>query len=124
MMENNNEIIALFMGAKYWPKGNIMAKYSDAWEFPGADNAWNTKGLKYDTSWDWLMPVVEKIDQTCGGCWIIRPGYVCFESYHGELRKDRQFKFDTTEDNDESDGFLFLTYSIVIRSIKHFNSKK
>ena len=41
-MEKNNKLIAEFMGAATRPK--------HAYEF-----------LRYDSDWDWLMPVVEKI---------------------------------------------------------------
>ena len=41
---NNNKLIAEFMGVKY-----PMLKGSD---------------LQYDTSWDWLMPVVQKCFDT------------------------------------------------------------
>ena len=53
-IEEKNKMIAEFMGYKWldddkmwvkgeWPKGTHMDKY-----------------LEYDTSWEWLMPVVKK----------------------------------------------------------------
>ncbi len=61
-MKTDNAIIAEFMGGIYYPKG-------DCWEFPvrmgviGGAMKCNPVHIRYDTSWDWLMPVVEKIDQ-------------------------------------------------------------
>ena len=44
-MKENNKLIAEFMGVQYT---GIRVK-------------------DYDTSWDWLMPVVQKIEQDCEG---------------------------------------------------------
>ena len=46
-MKNNNKLIAEFMG---------VGKLHEA----QSSNQWN----QYHTSWDWLMPVVEKIECT------------------------------------------------------------
>ena len=53
-MEKNNKLIAEFMGA-----------YSeeDGYDYSKVGN----KGLYYHTSWDWLMPVVQNIEQDCEG---------------------------------------------------------
>ncbi len=57
-MMNNNKLIAEFMGIVY-PKldnviviDNVVIKEDD---------------LQYHTSWDWLMPVVERIEQVNEG---------------------------------------------------------
>lgn len=56
----DNELIAEFMGGIYYPKG-------DCWAFPvrmqilGGAMKCNPIHIQYHTSWDWLMPVVEKI---------------------------------------------------------------
>lgn len=50
-MEKDNEIIAEFMG--------FPVEYQDL-KFTGGYETKKRK-LQYDTSWDWLMPVVEKI---------------------------------------------------------------
>lgn len=68
-MKTDNELIAEFMGA-------VVAK--EVWGGSGSfHRIWNIKhpvnnsdcvydgvGMKYATSWDWLMPVVEKIEST------------------------------------------------------------
>jgi len=56
---NDNELIAEFMGG--WNKDSHTRKYGI--NLPHMDNQWwDIDELKYDTSWDWLMPVVEKIN--------------------------------------------------------------
>lgn len=62
----NDKLIAVFMDGTY-------CEYPDK-IFPGEfgynfkkkvcnSNWWNVKNLEYQTSWSWLMPVVEKIIQ-------------------------------------------------------------
>ena len=55
-MENNknNKIIAEFMGFKY---NKLKVK---KWE---DTNGWQYSELEYDSSWDWLMPVLNKISK-------------------------------------------------------------
>lgn len=71
-----NKLIAEFMGAKIYP----MKGYPDTVQFlQGSEFEWSKdyyrnvpesnyynctyKELRYYTSWDWLMPVVEKIEK-------------------------------------------------------------
>jgi len=51
-MKTDNELIAEFMGSTYIKDGTM--RY---WIIDGR----NHSTLHYETSWDWLMPVVEKI---------------------------------------------------------------
>lgn len=63
-IKENNRLIGMFMGAKYWPKSpslDFTKKYSDCYEFDGKV-AFSVTQLMYHSSWDWLMPVVEKIE--------------------------------------------------------------
>lgn len=59
-MKTDNELIAEFMGGvsreKIFPEDRQIIKTSEH------GNCY-TENLKYDTSWDWLMPVVFKIDK-------------------------------------------------------------
>ena len=54
---NNNKLIAEFMGY------DIITE-AEKDKFP---TVLTTKDVKYHTSWDWLMPVVEKIEMECEG---------------------------------------------------------
>lgn len=66
-MENileNNRLIAEFMGAiasKRFPDGETLEYLYEA---PTSTSSyhWSLKGMEYSSRWDWLMPVVEKIE--------------------------------------------------------------
>lgn len=51
----DNMLIAKFMGAK-------SGKYGLYW-FPDGNNFSNPNRCEYTSSWNWLMPVVEKIEK-------------------------------------------------------------
>ena len=54
-MHNNNKLIAMFMGSYNGKEYSIPVSY-------GMDS-FIEKDLKYHCSWNWLMPVVEKIEE-------------------------------------------------------------
>lgn len=67
-VEENNKLIAEFMGAKWYK--NYMG---DPPSWKGGDNSIshlldNAVNLEFHTSWDWLMPVLIKIE-TLGYNW-------------------------------------------------------
>jgi len=53
-----NKVIAEFMEVKF-DKGNF---YNMGYDIFSNGNLYRSHELKYHTSWDWLMPVVEKIN--------------------------------------------------------------
>jgi hypothetical protein len=59
-MKEKNKIIALFMG----DINSLDAKVS-------FNKNCTVDELQYHKSWDWLMPVVEKIEQTNDGCTLV-----------------------------------------------------
>ena len=62
-MENleNNKLIAEFMGYEaYEYRGHTMFIFDE-------DNHRTELDLHYHTSWDWIMPVVEKVEQVHEG---------------------------------------------------------
>ena len=60
-MEENNKLIAEFMGMTYYIPNDDSLMVEKA---PIGVLVTPTKSLEYHTSWDWLMPVVEKINNT------------------------------------------------------------
>lgn len=54
-MKTDNELIAEFMGCK------TLEHQPHLWKIPGIDWPFAEFQMLYATSWDWLMPVVEKI---------------------------------------------------------------
>ena len=53
-IDKNNKLIAEFMGGKLKWLNKIDSSYVSGYA--------NIAGLKFHKSWDWLMPVVEKIE--------------------------------------------------------------
>ena len=56
MTQESNRMIAEFMGGKRFQ--------NEGWLIERVNGMPKDKGLQYHTSWDWLMPVVEKISKT------------------------------------------------------------
>ena len=109
----NNELIAEFMGLSepyYLPQyGNIRP--NGEWK-----DEFNINQLKYNSSWDWLMPVVEKIETL--GFWI---------------RMDYGDVFVVDDDSNiiienpmHEDGYtkLSLVYQVVVEFITWYNKNK
>lgn len=65
---NGNKLIAEFMGGKLEPFNTKINywKWTDKTHQPYND-ALSEDGLKFNLSWDWLMPVVEKIEKQSNG---------------------------------------------------------
>lgn len=104
-MKTDNELITIFMGG-IWNKhtntygiGNAelvtIGKYKD---YVRAINHYEVNQLKYDTSWDWLMPVFP------------------------ELRKAGYLS--TVQVTPEGDPDLTATYNRLVELIKYINSQK
>lgn len=110
-MKTDNELIAEFIGD--CPKNYDF----ETW----------CLNADYNTSWDWIMPVVERINEY--GIWTIRPGFAMFENYNGELRNTHLFKFiKSTQDFEEVNGepveWCFIVACVCIDFIKWYNTKK
>jgi len=60
-MEKNNKLIAEFMGldTEVFNSGLLNYNHNNVW--------YEEHELSYNVSWDWLMPVVQKIEQDCEG---------------------------------------------------------
>ena len=74
---NDNKLIAEFMGAVGTPKYNptewdvyITGCLDVDSDDENAQHFYTPDEMKYHTSWDWLMPVVEKIESL--GYWVNR----------------------------------------------------
>lgn len=55
-----NKLIAEFMGYEYHSDRNLFISTTNKKEWP-------IYGVNYDSSWDWIMPVVEKITKIDDG---------------------------------------------------------
>ena len=56
---NGNKIIAIFMG---FSERKPDEQFETIWFSKGGFSQYGINQLKYHSSWDWLMPVVEKIE--------------------------------------------------------------
>lgn len=100
MNTENNKLIAEFMGAYV---GNpvdgkeVMCGVPAYYSKKGYTNTHLTNDLKYHTSWDWLMSVVEKIEQLYDADTIILIQEDTCHFYGGkfELFVDEYNKFDS-----------------------------
>lgn len=64
---NDNKLIAHFMGAKVVQSKDSLAKRWVCEDYNLLHNKlYLTNQLKYNTSWDWLMPVIKKIEELFG----------------------------------------------------------
>jgi hypothetical protein len=64
-MKDNNILIAEFMGYEVKHNKCYSPKYNDGTIAP----------MQFDTSWDWLMPVIAKIVKDYGEGWSFEEGY-------------------------------------------------
>ena len=78
--QENNKLIAEFMGLEYSPKDK---RWDDWFTKEGTRVTFGSRiPLQFHTSWDWLMPVLEKIEKMGdqGYCFIdsrTEDGYWC-----------------------------------------------
>jgi len=93
-MKEKNKLIAEFMGLEASPKYNPKEYYrkeynSGEWYLP--------EEMQYHTSWDWLMPVLEKIEtlgysfeknnQSIGNDWqslIVKGNDIIYQSFNDD----------------------------------------
>lgn len=102
-IKEKNRMIAEFMGYEtYEHTGSIAIRITEVNEFNSVD--FGHVHTKYHTSWDWLMPVVEKIESIGYSVKIQRIktsihriledaelfGFVC-----GDVSKKREITYDT-----------------------------
>ena len=103
----DNVLIAIFMGFYDVQSGTYKV------EFPFKTGFLREYELKFDTSWDWLMPVVEKIEKS-GGIYVDMSGKTCTI---GQIRDDLKLEaWAMTK--------LEATYIVVVEFIKWYNTQK
>lgn len=109
-IDENNRIIAEFMGD--------ITSLNDEVSF---NKNCSVNELQYHTSWDWLMPVVEKIESIIfdeNNSFNVTIGssiYCVIQDSNGEC-------YDMTYDGEESK--LAVVYKAVVEFIKWYNTNK
>ena len=108
----NNKLIAVFMG---WiiPLPIENAKYCR--EDLDTENVWvSVEDLKFHSSWDWLMPVIEKIESL---------GYEWSYLNHVAVITDNGFKQHFRDISFADESRLKATYNVVVEFIKWYNAQ-
>ena len=149
-MKTDNELIAEFMGYEYFPYRDDEKGWLHGWMHPNVNRKFgeharkiaqsrgtflcrNHGQLRYSTSWDWLMPVVEKIEEMN---YVVQISAWPDRKYsRGKLMEswvERRCKIeDEHSDGDEPPyGFGYSTdskiesvYKAIVEFIKWYNSQ-
>lgn len=116
-MKTDNELIAIFMG--YRVDGG---EYENRIVHGMNGGAISLSRLQYDSSWDWLMPVVEKIGEELGYRVTICTTFTRI------WRPEEKGFVPQVRNNDiewrNLDGSLNATYRAVVEFIKWYNQQK
>ncbi len=113
---SDNELIASFMDAKPFqsnPQSGICWVYEI--EKPQGSMYWHESNMQYSTSWDWLMPVVEKIES--------------LGDYYVDMRTTACFVKRSFDDCIISEAYsgtgsrIKYTYKAVVEFIKWYNTQ-
>lgn len=114
----NNRLIAEFEGFEtYEQNGYVMVHYSD-------DNVRTIVDTHYHSSWDWLMPVVEKINDLTDDWghthdFTIGNRMVWIDPYIGD-----RFFFSGDNPEDKKEPMISKVYRGVVKFIKWYNKNK
>jgi hypothetical protein len=113
-MENNNILIAEFMGINHLDDdkyiNNLKEMKAEGLYF---EQGYMTSELKFDTDWNWLMPVIRKIEEL-GNDVLITTNYIQISFDEGEqfiVIDDLNIKIDSV-------------YNAVVEFIKWYNENK
>lgn len=131
-----NKLIAEFMGAEVKNETYCFHFGNPAYEIQIEEMSFESvKRLRYQSSWDWLMPVVEKIESL----WIsgeqssvtIRRNFVEIVHEVGYNNIDYAKNSNLRKDNELGGAFhtnnytkIENTYKMVIEFIKWYNTQK
>jgi len=110
----NNKLIAEFMGYEIREKGGKLDKYI-VWFFPLLNEEKQPNTLFFHTSWDWLMPVVEKIES------FEHIEHTVNIVYHSCDIEDYSLPGNGIAVNETAKTKKEATYNAVVRFIKWYN---
>ena len=116
----NNKLIAEFMGVKTetFRSGNLNFMYN----INGLEEGFEAHELSYETSWDWLMPVIENIKEFNHNRRIILHRFSFGLNYVAmKIELNRRF-FD--KERMVNNDFLEQTYDLVVEFIKWYNEQE
>jgi len=119
-IKENNQIIAEFMGDKisYGCKKSSCACSPIIGAEKGCENSFSYYSGQYEQSWDWLMPVVEKIEEV-----EIDRAKILLEMIGKRAKFIGEYGCRYFNDS-EGETKLEATYIAVVEFIKWYNEKK
>ncbi len=138
--QENNQLIAEFMGARVI-KGLFSSKEaletSDMNCYISLPKHITVEALKFHTSWDWLMPVVDKIEREHKANFRIKCTWNEFTGHsihqvivnieQGEMSKDKSCIYDSKKIYDYVGDAVKdkreATYKAVVEFIKQYNNQ-
>ena len=115
-----NKLIAEFMGGKYDKDTTFKIQSDEIWlPIHGIVNCATIESgkgriIQYHTSWDWLMPVVEKIENFNDGCTLC-----IIEDERCHINTQTNFEVDSV-------GYTKIeaVYNAIIEFIKWYNQQE
>jgi len=117
--QENNKLIAEFMGFQktnigWYDSEEIMPPLSNTYD----SNTFDEHELAFHKSWDWLMPVVEKIEDI--ECKETSTELIGYHLYDVEIRQNVTTIHRTNIEETLGDK-LFNTYNAVVEFINQYN---
>ncbi len=114
---DNNKLIAEFMGLPKVPCniGTEDGHFNEGYKHPKVDVPIIPSGMQYKYSWDWLMPVVEKIEKL-GYSYDRINADVFINTQEGKNIIPNPMDYNTMT-------MLEKTYQVVVEYIKWYNNK-
>lgn len=121
-MENiveNNKLLAEFLGYKIWSWDNENF-YITKGATPNNETNYNIKRLKFDYDWNWLMEVVEKIEELEGFIVHINS----FSTSYVYLKVECNRRFFHHKKYFSKGGKIEATYIACVEFVKWYNQNK
>lgn len=118
-----NKLIEIFKGERQlMPNGKMFGiKRGSLKEHENWFNIVNVEDLKYHSSWDWLMPVIEKIEEIGKRPGIYGKEVIIHSQYTSVGNYGPNYIVQTTTDDTDKIG---ATWQTVIKFIQWYNSQK
>ena len=114
-----NKLIAKFMGLSYCTKYQYEGWYKNS---EHNHRICDFDGLKFNSSWDWLMPVVNKIESLP----LINDAGLCVLIEHSYCRiyLDNWGEYTTVVEKEKKKDKLNAVYLSIVEFIKWYNQNK
>lgn len=128
-----NKLIAEFMGGKWYPKTswyNIFTMWDNCFVFENRIG-FQYRHLKYHSSWDWLMPVIEYIDtisERNNGlvyCQTNATSHTFYINYNdGSVLNTNFPKYNHGRHRCEGESRIYNVFLAIVEFIKWYNQQK